>query len=602
MIRVTRQQRYQLAQVTIDVCAYLVSLAIMLYVRFDLEPPSRQFRDFWRFLPVSCVVAVAVFGVRAGLLRRHRYGSFEDVAALGASSAVITLVTLAVDLQTSPRWLPISVVVTGGITGFVGSLAVRYSRRLQVEHRLHPTGESPRRVLLFGAGKAGTAIIQAMVADPSGDYTPVALLDDDPSKQRLSIRGIPVVGTSDSLEEIAKRLTIDELLICAPTAEQHKLRDVAVRAEAAGLSVKVVPTVGRLLSEAPRLTDIRAIREVDLLGRRQVDTNLGKSGEFLADSVVLVTGAGGSIGSELCRQIANFAPKRLLMLDRDESALHGTQLSIEGAAMLDNDSIILCDIRDTAALETVFDQHRPEIVFHAAALKHLPILERYPFEAFKTNVLGTFNVLQNADRYGTKVLVNISTDKAANPTSILGYSKRVTERMTAYFGQTKNATYLSVRFGNVLGSRGSVLETFRNQIDRGFDLTVTDPEVTRYFMTIEEAVQLVIQGGAMGSSGEVLVLDMGDPVKIADVARILINASGKNLRVRYTGLRPGEKLTEELVGEGDLFVRKAHPLISHFVVAGLDPKHFIRDPLSASDQAEGWLRTFGAAAHVCTDE
>jgi FlaA1/EpsC-like NDP-sugar epimerase len=595
MIRITRQKRYQIGQVLIDVCAYLVSLAVMLFVRFDLDPPDRQLRDFWKFLPIAVAVAVIIFGLRAGLLRRHRYGSFEDVAALGAASGVVTAIAFAIDIQTSPRWLPISVVVTGGITGFVGSLAVRYSRRLQVEHRLHPQGESPRRVLLFGAGKAGNAIIQAMVADPSGDYTPVALIDDDDSKQRVSIRGIPVVGKSDGLEEIAMRLRIDELLVCAPTASPDKLREIAVRAEALGLSVKVVPTVGRLLSEAPRLTDIREIRDVDLLGRREIDTNIGNSGDYIKGSVVLVTGAGGSIGSELCRQIARLAPERLLMLDRDESALHGTQLSIEGSAMLDSESIVLCDIRDNPALQAVFAKYRPAIVFHAAALKHLPILERYPSEAFKTNVFGTYNVLQLADQYGAKVLVNISTDKAANPTSILGYSKRVTEQMTAYFGRTKSGTYLSVRFGNVLGSRGSVLETFRDQIDRGIDLTVTDPDVTRYFMTIEEAVQLVIQGGAVGKSGEVLVLDMGEPVRIDDVARILINASGKQLNVRYTGLRPGEKLTEELVGSGDTYVRRAHPLISHYRVQGLDPEDIANDPFLSPEQAKRCLETFGSA-------
>ena len=596
MVRITRHQRYQFAKIVIDAAALLVGLGIMLFVRFDLDPPTRQFKDFGRFMPLATLVAVTVFGCRAVLLRRHRYGSFEDVAALAASFTTITMLMLIIDLQTSPRWVPMSVVITGGMTGFVGSLGIRYSRRLQVEHRLNPTGDSPRRVLLFGAGKAGTAIIQAMLADPSGDYTPVAFIDDDPEKQRVSIRGIPVVGTTDSLENVVQRLSINELLICAPTAAQLKLRDVAVRAEAMGLSVKVIPTVGRLLSEAPRLTDIREISEVDLLGRREVDTNLDRSGEFLAGSVVLVTGAGGSIGSELCRQIARLEPSRLLMLDRDESALHGCQLSIEGSALLDSESIVLCDIRDESALEAIFERHRPEVVFHAAALKHLPILERFPFEAYKTNVLGTLNVLRQSDKYGVRVLVNISTDKAANPTSILGYSKRITERITAHFGRNKEATYLSVRFGNVLGSRGSVLETFRDQISRGLDLTVTDPDVTRFFMTIEEAVQLVIQGGAVGSSGEVLVLDMGDPVKIDDVARILINASGKHLKVRYTGLRPGEKMSEELVGEGDTFARKAHPLISHYLVSSLNPSDVASKFPENDAQAHDWLMHFGSTA------
>jgi FlaA1/EpsC-like NDP-sugar epimerase len=597
MMRVTRHHRYQVAKIIIDAGALLVGLGIMLFVRFDLDPPTRQFEDFWRFIPLATLVAVIIFGCTAVLLRRHRYGSFEDVAALAVSFTVITVLMLIIDFQTSPRWIPMSVVITGGMTGFVGSLGIRYSRRLQVEYRLNPSGESPRRVLLFGAGKAGTAIIQAMLADPSGDYTPVAFIDDDVAKQRVSIRGIPVVGTTASLEKIVERLKIDELLICAPTAAQQKLRNIAVRAEAMGLSVKVVPTVGRLLSEAPRLTDIREISEVDLLGRREVHTNIDRSGEFLTGSVVLVTGAGGSIGSELCRQIARLEPSRLLMLDRDESALHGCQLSIEGSALLDSESIVLCDIRDETALEAIFERHRPEVVFHAAALKHLPILERHPLEAYKTNVVGTLNVLRLSDKFGVRVLVNISTDKAANPTSVLGYSKRITESLTSFFGQTKAATYLSVRFGNVLGSRGSVLETFRDQISRGLDLTVTDPGVTRFFMTIEEAVQLVIQGGAAGSSGEVLVLDMGDPVKIDDVARILINASGKHLNVRYTGLRPGEKMSEELIGDGDTFVRKVHPLISHYLVPNLDPSYLASESPASDAEAHNWLVNFGSTVN-----
>jgi FlaA1/EpsC-like NDP-sugar epimerase len=276
-----------------------------------------------------------------------------------------------------------------------------------------------------------------------------------------------------------------------------------------------------------------------------------------------VTGAGGSIGSELCRQIHKYEPAELIMLDRDESALHAVELSITGRAMLDDPGVVLVDIRDAEALDKVFDERRPQVVFHAAALKHLPMLEQYPAEAVKTNILGTQHVLAASVRVGVERFVNVSTDKAANPTSVLGYTKRVAEGLTAAVASHATGTYQSVRFGNVLGSRGSVLTAFAAQVASGGPVTVTDPDVERFFMTVQEAVQLVIQAGAIGRPGEVLVLDMGEPIKIADVARQVIGMSGKDVEIQFTGLRTGEKLSEELFGDGEVGVRAAHPMISH---------------------------------------
>jgi len=292
---------------------------------------------------------------------------------------------------------------------------------------------------------------------------------------------------------------------------------------------------------------------------------------YLTGKRVLVTGAGGSIGSELCRQIHRFAPSRLIMLDRDESALHAVQLSIHGRTMLDSPDLVLADIRDSQLLLRIFEQCQPEVVFHAAALKHLPMLEQYPGEAVKTNVWGTLSVLEAAKTTGVERFVNISTDKAANPISVLGYTKRLAEGLTAATASEVDGTYLSVRFGNVLGSRGSVLTTFAAQIAAGGPLTVTDPQVTRYFMTVQEAVQLVIQAAAIGGDGEVLVLDMGEPVRIADVAKQLIDISGVDADVTYTGLTDGEKLHEELFGEGESDERRVHPLVSHVAAPAFDP-------------------------------
>ena len=331
----------------------------------------------------------------------------------------------------------------------------------------------------------------------------------------------------------------------------------------------MLPGVEELLGGEIKTSDVRPLEERDLLGRHEIDTDVDQIAGYLAGRRVLVTGAGGSIGSELCRQIQRVGPAELVMLDRDESALHAVQLSIEGRAMLDRRSLVVADIRDRERLREVFDEHKPEVVFHAAALKHLPLLEMYPDEAIKTNVFGTLHLLEVSAEFGVGRFVNISTDKAADPSSVLGYTKRIAERLTAQVAINAPGTYLSVRFGNVLGSRGSVLTAFREQIAAGGPVTVTHPDVTRYFMTVEEAVQLVVQAGAIGRSGEALVLDMGEPVKIADVARRLIAHAERGVDIEYTGLRPGEKLQEVLLGADEVDSRPVHPLISHVFVPPL---------------------------------
>jgi len=325
--------------------------------------------------------------------------------------------------------------------------------------------------------------------------------------------------------------------------------------------VRVLPSARELVGHDVKISDMREFNEADLLGRHQVDTDVAAVAEHIAGRRVLVTGAGGSIGSELCRQISRFGPAEMIMIDRDESALHALQLSLDGRALLDSTDLVLLDIRDRLRVAEVFAQRRPEVVFHAAALKHLPLLEAHPVEAFKTNVWGTLSVLDAAVGAGVKEFVNISTDKAANPRSILGFSKRVAEGLTAHMARRASGRYVSVRFGNVLGSRGSVLTAFRHQIECGGPITVTHPQVRRYFMTVEEAVQLVIQAGAIGRSGEVLVLEMGEPVNIADVARRLSSRATVHVPIEYTGLRRGEKLSEDLFGAEEAPRASAHPLI-----------------------------------------
>jgi FlaA1/EpsC-like NDP-sugar epimerase len=339
------------------------------------------------------------------------------------------------------------------------------------------------------------------------------------------------------------------------------------------------------------------VTHADLLGRHEVDTDVDSIAGYVTGKRVLVTGAGGSIGSELSRQLYRFAPASLVLLDRDESALHAVQLSIEGRALLDSRNLVVCDIRDEDRVRQVFAEHQPEVVFHAAALKHLPLLQMHPAEALKTNVWGTQVLVDAALETGVERFVNISTDKAADPSSVLGYSKRLAERLTAAAADRGDGIFLSVRFGNVLGSRGSVLMAFASQIEAGGPVTVTDPEVTRYFMTVEEAVQLVIQAGAVGRDGEALVLDMGEPVCIDDVARRLIAEADRPIEVVYTGLRDGEKLHEVLFGSGEDGTSPIHPRISHVPVPPLAVHHLPVARADASDE-----ETIKLLQEACTFE
>jgi FlaA1/EpsC-like NDP-sugar epimerase len=344
-----------------------------------------------------------------------------------------------------------------------------------------------------------------------------------------------------------------------------------MQAERCGLTAKVIPSVKELISGSARIDGVRDPQISDLLGRRPVQTDVAAVAGNFAGKRILVTGAGGSIGAELCRQLHQFRPAELIMLDHDESALHAIQLALHGRALLDSDEAALADIRDARRIRHVFEQFRPQIVFHAAALKHLPLLERYPAEALKTNVRGTLTVLEAAAACGVESFVNISTDKAADPASVLGYTKRIAERLTAHMASQTAGTYLSVRFGNVLGSRGSVLTALTAQVAAGGPVTVTHPEVSRYFMTADEAVQLVLQAAAIGRDGEVLVLDMGEQVQIADIARRLAADATREIDIVYTGLRPGEKLTEDLLGDGEVDERPCHALIRHVQVPPLAP-------------------------------
>jgi len=557
-------------QLVLDALAWGAAATVGALFRSDFHLNTESRIQVLKFLPIAGAVQLTI-GLAFGLYRRRwRYGSFDEVTAVVATTFAATIVLYLIDSNMEPQLVPRSAVIMGGCVGTISMLGIRFLWRLLLEVKRRPSDENSKRLIVFGVGDLGIQMTTTMLRSPNSPFLPVAFLDDDPARRRLSVLGVSVLGGRADLAEVAAKVDASALLIAISKPNSGLINDLSERAFDAGLDVKVVPPIEELIDGLPSLGDIRDLSEADLLGRHEIQTDVDSIAGYLDGKRVLVTGAGGSIGSELCRQINRFNTERLVMLDRDESALHAVQLSIHGRALLDTPDLVLADLRDPERIREVFEEVRPHVVFHAAALKHLPLLERYPHEALKSNVIGTQTVLEAAAAVGVERFVNISTDKAANPTSVLGYSKRVAERLTANMAATASGTFLSVRFGNVLGSRGSVLTSFRSQIESGGPVTVTDAEVTRYFMTVPEAVQLVVQAGAIGEDGEVLVLDMGDPVRINDVAERLIKQSRRPIEIVYTGLRPAEKLHEELLGDGELDRRPNHPLITQAAVPPLD--------------------------------
>ncbi|BCJ40926.1 dTDP-glucose 4,6-dehydratase [Actinoplanes ianthinogenes] len=552
-----------------DALALATALLVATLLRYDGHLAYLNGAGLVELTAVAVAVQT-VAGVQFGLYTgRWSYGCFEEILALAKTAAVTIPVVFVADTLLG-RLAPRSAIIASGLIGLVLAAGVRYAVRLLQDQRLRPRPEPGTRIVVMGAGEGATQVIRAMLRDPSSPYVPVALLDDDPTKRTLQIMGVRVAGNRHAMAEVVRRFRADAVVIAIPSAGADLVRNLTDLAAPLDVDVKVVPPVVELFGRTVRVEDIRPVSHADLLGRREISIDLAAVAGYLAGRRVLVTGAGGSIGSELCRQVAQFNPAKLVMLDRDESGLHAVQLSLDGRGMLDDRNLVVADIRDQQRLDEVFAEHQPQVVFHAAALKHLPLLEMHPSEALKTNILGTYQILQTAIRHHVDRLVNISTDKAADPCSVLGYSKRITERLTAAADAAAPGTYTSVRFGNVLGSRGSVLTAFSAQVAKGGPITVTDPDVTRYFMTVQEAVRLVIQAGAVESHGEVLVLDMGEPVRIADVAKRIAESAGGHIPIVYTGLRPGEKLAEVLLGPAEPDHRPNHPLISQAPVPPLD--------------------------------
>ncbi len=563
------------SQYLLDAAAWIVAILLALILRYELLVNEINDPGIVVFCAVA-VIAQLIVGLSFALYRgRYSFGSFHEAKLLVIVAVLVGVILVLVSVAFFPVLaVPRSIGIIAFPFACMFLAATRYLKRMYVESKAKP-GEDAQHTLIYGAGFLGNSLVDRMMKDPGSPYIPVGLIDDDASKKHLRLSTVPVLGTIDDLRDIASRTQASVLVIAFAEVEAAQVRRVSDLVAGLGIRVLVLPPLRDMLGVAgagAAITDFREVAVEDLIGRRPVDIHPDEVAGYITGKRVLVTGAGGSIGSELCRQLAGFAPAELIMLDRDETGLQSTQISLTGRGLLTGRDTVLADIRDADALLDIFEDREPQVVFHAAALKHVSLLEQYPEEAWKTNVHGTLNVLRASSAVGVTNFVNISTDKAADPTSALGHSKRVAEKLTSWHAERTGQQYVSVRFGNVIGSRGSMLPLFTEQIRNGGPITVTDPEVTRFFMTIPEACQLVVQAGAIGRGGEVLILDMGEPVKILDVAQRMIAMSGKDIGIVFTGLRPGEKMHEDLMGVGEDDSRPLHPKISHTAVAALDPE------------------------------
>lgn len=517
-------------------------------------------------LPGVLITKLLIFYAMGHCHGSWRYVTFSDLAILLAAAILSTLVIFALSqFMVQHFQIPKKVLAVDWTLTILGLGGLRSIWRL-TQHELRPliSRKATNRALIIGANSRGAVLASQLQAHPRLKYLIVGYLDDDPALFGSRFGGAPVLGVPEDAARFAKILQAQEVLVVGGAMAGKRLRELIRRYEQANLKLKVIPAVDDLL-QGDFAVRVRDVDIDDLLGRDPVRLNSDAIGDMLAGRTVMVTGAGGSIGSEICRQVLRFRPKRLILLERAENSLFLIDQELQRVVTEAELVPIVADIREDGRMREVFGQHRPEVVFHAAAFKHVPLMEHNPSEAIKNNVFGTRKLAELSDEFGVSDFVMISTDKAVNPTSVMGVSKQLAERFVHAFAEVASTKFVVVRFGNVLGSNGSVVPIFTEQIRRGGPITVTHPDIERFFMTIPEASQLVLQAAAMGKTGQIFVLDMGEPVRIVDLARDLIRLSGlrpdEDIEIHFTGLRPGEKLYEELYFDNEEKLPTPHPKV-----------------------------------------
>lgn len=552
--------------------AFMINIAYLgaLVLRFDLAVPVEYLQSYFALAPLITVLTLAVFYLAGFYRKMWQYASVKELYDVLKGVSVATLVVIAVAyifvfptgvVKPLPRsiypiaWL-ISLIFTGGSRFWLRSQREFRNGSAVIESWNKAVPVKKKNVLIIGAGEAGAMVVRELRNHPALGLEPVGFVDDDAGKQGLYLFDLPVLGRRDDIPDLVAEWGIDEIIIAMPSASGKVIREIVDICKKTGAGLKTIPGVYDLIDGKISVSQIREVQLEDLLGREPVQLDMDGIAAYLQGKVIMVTGAGGSIGSELCRQIACFQPETLVLVDNTENNLFEIEMELRDRCPKLTLQGELADVRNQRRIRDIFKKYRPQVIFHAAAYKHVPMMERFPELAVSNNIFGTYVVAQAACDYEAETFILVSTDKAVNPANVMGASKRAAEMVVQYLNQecereNRKTRFAAVRFGNVLGSRGSVVPIFKRQIAQGGPVTVTHPEMVRYFMTIPEAVQLIIQAGALAEGGEIFILDMGEPVRIVDLARDLISLSGfepdEEIEIKFTGIRPGEKLREELL-------------------------------------------------------
>ncbi|MFF2888906.1 polysaccharide biosynthesis protein [Paenibacillus sp. NPDC057967] len=589
--------------VLLDSGIVITALAVS---RWLLEPNTAAGTGFYFLAGTLLVLHHGLFLYFKLYKKAWEYASIGELVimtkAVGLSFLLTAIAQVVVYGTLQLKWLAVAwmihILLIGGSR--LGWRMIRGSFNKQSGKR--------KRTLIVGAGSAGTMLARQLMNNPDTELLPVAFVDDDAKKQMLDIMGLPVAGNIADIVSVAKKLEIDNIVLAIPSMHKKELYHIYTECAKTSAKTQMIPMLEDLATGRISVTQFRDVQVEDLLGREPVELDIESISEYVTQKVVLVTGAGGSIGSEVCRQISRFLPEKLVLLGHGENSIYAIEMELKETFKDTNIKFYteIADLQDADKMMAVMMAHRPHVVYHAAAHKHVPLMERNPEEAFKNNVLGTLNTAKAASKSRVETFVMISTDKAVNPTSVMGSTKRVAEMIIQHMGRISYTKFVAVRFGNVLGSRGSVIPLFKKQIAKGGPVTVTHPDMVRYFMTIPEASRLVIQAGALAKGGEIFVLDMGEPVNITQLATNVIRMSGysvDDIGIEYTGIRPGEKLFEEMLKDDEVMEQQVHPKIYIGKASAIlyeEIERLIED-FPAMNQAELRMRLLDMANHALVD-
>ncbi|AGT33677.1 hypothetical protein M493_17345 [Geobacillus genomosp. 3] len=533
------------------------------------------------------------------------YQKAWEYASIGELTAIIKAVTFSIITTAIVQFAVFQDIYVRAlmITWMIHIILIGGSRfvwRVFRDRYIKPNANK-RRTLIIGAGSAGMMVARQLVNNPDAELRPIAFIDDDLNKQKLQFFNIPVVGTTKDIEDVVRALRIEHIIIAIPSLTKKQLNRIFEQCAKTNAKTQIVPKLEDIVTGKVSVSQFRDVQVEDLLGREPVELDIESISSYIENKVILVTGAGGSIGSEICRQVCQFNPKKIVLLGHGENSIYQIDMELRNQYKDQIDIVpVIGDIQDRERMFEVMEEHKPDVVYHAAAHKHVPLMEYNPKEAVKNNIFGTKNVAEAADTFGVQTFVLISTDKAVNPTNVMGATKRFAEMIIQQLDKQSKTKFVAVRFGNVLGSRGSVIPLFKKQIQAGGPVTVTHPDMTRYFMTIPEASRLVIQAGALAKGGEIFVLDMGEPVKIVDLAKNLIKLSGytvEEIGIEFTGIRPGEKMFEELLNENEVHPEQVFPKIFIGKATAVDEKilHDFMDRFEEMDKEEVRERLLGIA-------